>query len=214
MDPSTLPPLGEGAKLENLTLLSDVARRREEIQARFDRLFDALNVLDREFDPLNMELMSLSEDEPQSPLAEQAGVSMDEQHHLRAAVDAVHVALGLAQPKTDDPDFLESRNYFQFQYETGPAMLNSLRNHLETRRFAEVISLAEYPHGRNVFQYPDRKAFQLLLSVRLKLMVGAKNHFFVTEMTNALFARGGQSSEEATRQLIRRETKRNASNRY
>lgn len=48
VDPSTLPPLGEGAKLENLTLLSDVARRREEIQARFDRLFDALNVLDRE----------------------------------------------------------------------------------------------------------------------------------------------------------------------
>ncbi len=97
VDPSTLPPLGEGAKLENLTLLSDVARRREEIQARFDRLFDALNVLDHEFDPLNMELMSLSEDEPQSPLAEQAGVSMDEQHHLRAAVDAVHVALRAVQ---------------------------------------------------------------------------------------------------------------------
>ncbi len=192
---------------------SVVVGRRAAIGARYEEWFGALDVLEGAFGILQVRVLPPPEDEPRPRPAPAGtpGFVPDDCPELQIAVEEWRVALGLAEPISDDPLALAWREHLRFRTKVAPDSLRAMREHLKTRKAAELTSLSEFPSGRNQGRGADRKAFTIVLSDRMKAMAGSPQLDFVTTLTTILFGEDDTVySLESTRRLLSREAKRGA----
>lgn len=191
---------------------SVVVGRRAAIGTQYEEWFGALDVLEGAFGiPQVRVLPPVDEPRPQPAPAGTPGFVPDDCPELQIAMEQWRVALGHAEPLSDDPLALAWRDHLRFRTEVAPDSLRAMREHLEARRRAELASLSKFPSGRNQGRRADRKAFTILLSDCMKAMTGSPRLDFVTTLTTILFGEDETVySLEGTQRLLSREAKRNA----
>lgn len=196
---------GEGARE------SVVVERRAAVEASYEKLLDALDVLAGAFGAPDVCILPPPEDasRPRPVTAGKPGFVSDDCPELRIAVDAWRVAFGHAESTSDDPRALAWRDHVRFETKVAPAALLAMREHLTTRRAASLASLGEFPSGRNQGSGADRRAFAIMLSGRMADMVRSPQTGFVATMTTILF--GGPNNVytlEGTKRLVSLEARR------
>ena len=190
--------------------------QRAAIDASYDELFNALDVLSRAFGhPAVRTLPPPGEtSRPQTRPPGEPGFVVDDHPELRMHVDAWQVALGLAEATSNDPRAAALRDHVRFQTEGAPAALLAMREHLTIRRAAALASLGGFPSGRKKHEGADRRAFTIMLVDGMRDLVGSPQLEFVTTMTEVVFGGGDNVyTLEGTRSLVSGQAARDAARR-
>ena len=194
------------------SVTSALVEERLAIEARYEQLLGAIDLLEGAFAMPSMRVVPQPESGPTSgERVSASGFVPEDDAATRLAMEEWRGVLTGEEPSSQDARALAWRDRLRFRTQDAPQALKAMRSYFNDTRSGLLASLSEFPGSRNQGRGADRRAFTVMLSGRLKDLVGGPEHDFVTTMTTILFGSDDDDHTLAgTQRLVGRHTKKKA----